>query len=47
MTHDLIWQFLVAPLLLVVIGASATSIVCLILVHIGETIEKFVRANHS
>jgi hypothetical protein len=47
MTHDLIWQFLVAPLLLVVIGASSLSIVCLIIGHIAETIDKYVRANHS
>jgi hypothetical protein len=47
MIHDLIWQFLVAPLLLVFIVASALCLFCLIFGHIAETIDKYVRANHS
>jgi hypothetical protein len=47
MIHDLIWQFLVAPVLLVFIGASALCLFCLILVHIAETIDKYVLTNHS
>jgi hypothetical protein len=46
MIQQAIWQYFF-PLTLVVIGSTAFMTVSLILFHIAEAIEKYVRTHHA